>query len=101
MITQELTFYKDDKIKTYTEKVDGLICVFIAYNKKGDVVYLRYSKDNWERWTYDERNYLIKHTSNKGVLLERRFDDTGRMTYEKTLDEGVTYDRSLNYTKIF
>lgn len=95
MISQDITYYKDYKIKTYTEKVDGLVVVFKRYDKQGNVVYLWYSDKEWERWKYNDKQCLTKHSDQDGLIIERRFDDTGRMSYEKTRKDGVTYDRSL------
>jgi len=94
LISQKVTYYKDYKEKTYTETVDGVVTVIKHYDKQGNVVYLWYSKTDWERWKYSETGHLLKHSNHKGVILERRFDASGRMEYEKT-NEGVTYDRSL------
>lgn len=94
MISQDVTYYKDYKIKTYTEKVDGLVVVFKRYCKNGNLTYLWYSDKEWERWVYDNDRCIIKHINQTGVILERRFDETGRMSYEKR-DGCVTYDRTL------
>ena len=98
MISQDITYFKDYAIKTYTEKVDGLITVFKRYNKHGDVIYLWYSDKEWERWKYNN-HCLVKHSDQNGLILERRFDETGRLSYEKTRELGVTYDRKLKPKK--
>lgn len=83
MILQEITFFKNYNIKTYTEKVDGLIIVFKRYNKHGDILYLWYSDKEWERWNFNNFRCVIKYANQDGIILERIFDKTGRMSYEK------------------
>jgi hypothetical protein len=99
MISQHVTFYKNYKQKTYTEKVDGTIMVKIHYDKYGNVIYLWYSSTEWERWGYymdGKRCSIAKYSCNRdGNKIQRTFDLTGRMTYEKYNNQ-VTYDRSLN-----
>lgn len=93
MISQKITYFKDYTIKTYTEWSDSVETVFKRYDKFGRIVLLRYGTGEWERWKYD--NFmLVSNKKSNGEFLIRRFDETGRMTYEET-HEGVSYDPTL------
>ena len=103
MITQEVTYYKDFTERTYTEKHDGVIVVHQRWDKEGKETYYC-NGDYWCLRSYYKNGVIRRYKSNGiraidiitggGIILERRFDKNGRMTYERDIN-GVNYDSSL------
>lgn len=65
-----MTFFKDYSIKTYSETRDGIELLFKQYNKKGEVIHLRYSDGEYFKWKYDAEGNQLYYETNTNPMAD-------------------------------
>ena len=69
------------------------------YDKRGNLIWQRYSDGTTEEWKYNDRNNIIWHKHSDGTTKEWKYNDNDEIIWYKTPEE-IYYIGNKEYRKV-
>ena len=76
MISQKIKFHKNTtQIKTYIEYHDKVEILRKTYDINGNLLSLKYSNNEYHKWSYDKYNNVISYEKDVGSWFKRKYNE--------------------------